>query len=380
MSGGLIAAAKSGPLTASSLLGAINRGVKEFVERPEAEYVLATSVSVRHFSELDDVEIAGCTLSFGRYLPDFLRDAHETSKERTREYIFGEYPDQSSLLRHYTAVWIDVSARSEHEALSKGLAALDLRRGIWNLALNRRKWERTTNQRRKPVNPVLLGPVHSLHHPDGTLASAFDWYEYDYVEPTQSDELKKHWERVQRDEAGAWRCLDKSQYRAELEEFLRRYTKALDTREWDAAFVQLWGLLEDLTGTKPGESHRVTIKRASFLYRETERDLHYQVLTHLKSYRNSSVHAGEGSSSIEAYLYQLKRYVEQVLEYHLMSGHNFPSTEETARFLDQPADINAIDQKVADLQAKVDKQQAEIERANKAREFHIPVEENSEQE
>ena len=92
--------------------------------------------------------------------------------------------------------------------------------------------------------------MHSLHNPDGGLASEVDWYEYDYVEPTQSNELKRRWAHVRRNEGGTWACLERSNYRAELEDAIRRYTKALDTREWDAAFVQLWGLLEDLKGER----------------------------------------------------------------------------------------------------------------------------------
>ena len=175
---------------------------------------------------------------------------------------------------------------------------------------------------------------------------------------------------MKRNEEGVWACLAKSRYRSELEDAIRRYTKALDTREWDAAFVQLWGLLEDLTGTKSGDSYTVTIKRTAFLYAKPERDLHMQVLNHLKDYRNRSVHGGEGSEDIEAYLYQLKRYVEEVMAFHLQRGQEFSSIEEASRFLDQPADPAAIERKISDLKKNVEKQKAEIERAEKAREFH----------
>lgn len=366
----LSSAARSGPLTADSMIGEINRGAKEFSERPKTKYVLVTSLSIRYFPELtDNIEVFGCEISLGRQLPERLRSGHETAKERTRKYVFGDYPDQS-MFRHYTAAWIAISARSEYEATTNALAALDLLRGVWNLALNRRRWSRTTSQRRKPVNHVLLGPIHSLHSSDGNLASEVSWYEYDYVEPTQSDEVKKRWEMVKGNEEGVWRCLNINQYRPEMEEVIRRYSRALDTREWDAAFVQLWGLLEDLTGTEPGESHENTIKRAVFLYAESERDLHFQVLKHLKDYRNRSVHGGEGSSDIEFYLFQLKRYVEEVLEYHLRRGHDYSSIKEMSRFLDQPADLEAVERKITALEKHVESKKAEIERAEDARKFH----------
>lgn len=366
----LFSAARSGPLTAGSMIGEINRGAKEFAERIETDYVLATSLSIRYFPELTDhLEVSGCEISLGRQLPEHLRSGHETAKERTREYVFGDYPDQS-MCRHYTAAWVAISARSEYEAVSNALAALDLLRGIWNFALNRGRWRRVTNQRRKPVNPVLLGPIHSLHFLDGNLASEVDWYEHDYVEPTQSNAVKKRWKWVKGNEEGVWRCLNINQYRLELEDAIRRYSKALDTREWDAAFIQLWGLLEDLTGTELGESHVDTIKRTVFLYAESERDLHLQVLKHLKDYRNRSVHGGEGSGLIESYLFQLKRYVEELLEHHLRRGHDYSSIKELARFLDQPANLESIEQKIATLENNVEEGKAEIARAKDARRFH----------
>jgi hypothetical protein len=76
------------------------------------------------------------------------------------------------------------------------------------------------------------------------------------------------------------------------------------------------------------------------------------------------------SEGIEAYLYQLKRYVEKVLVFHLRSSHEFLSVEEASRFLDQPTDPAAIERKISDLRQNVDKQEAEIELAEKARRFH----------
>ena len=86
---------------------------------------------------------------------------------------------QGSLLGPYTAVWVAVRGRSGYEAAAEALAALDLLRDIWNLALNRSRRSRTSSKRRTPVNGVLLGPVPSLHNPDGGLASEADWYEYE---------------------------------------------------------------------------------------------------------------------------------------------------------------------------------------------------------
>jgi len=332
----LFSAARAGALTVGSLIGEINRGAKGFAEAPEREFVLATSVSVRYFPVLVDTDVAECKISFGRLLPEHLRPGHETAMERTRRFVFGEYPDQGSLLGHYTAVWVAVRGRSGYEAAASALAALDLLRGIWNLALNRRRWSRTTSKRRTPVNGVLLGPVHSLHNPDGGLASEADWYEYDYVEPTQSNELKRRWEHVRRNESGTWACLDRSLYRPELEDAIRRYTRALDTREWDVAFVQLWGYSKTSRGPSPAIPIPSRSSAPPSSTQSQSETCTCRSSTTSKDYRNRSVHGGEGSEGIEAYLYQLKRYVEEVLVFHLRGGHEFLSVEEASRFLDQP--------------------------------------------
>jgi hypothetical protein len=152
----------------------------------------------------------------------------------------------------------------------------------------------------------------------------------------QSRELSRRWEQVREDERDVRASLARSAYRESLEDALRRYTRALDLFQWEVAFLGLWGLLETLTGTKPHDSHDLTMRRASFLYPDPEREVHFQTLTHLRHYRNRSVHGGESSATIEAYLYQLKRYVEQLLLFHLTNSYGFGSVEQAGEFLGLP--------------------------------------------
>jgi hypothetical protein len=228
--------------------------------------------------------------------------------------------------------------------------------------------------RRRPVNRVILGPVHSLHHPDGSLASEDDWYEHDYVEPIPRDMSHQRWKRAEYEDGEIQKMLAASAYRTEIEGFLRRYTRALDTREWESAFVRLWGLLEEMTGTRDTDSHDVTVRRAVFHYHAQDRDLHEQVLTHLKNYRHGTVHAGEASELIETYLYQLKRYVEGLIEFHLKShpasNPGFGSFDEAVRFLSQPPDPAAAEKKIVKLDGEVRNKQLQIRAAEMARDFH----------
>jgi hypothetical protein len=319
-------------------------------------------------------EISEYRISLAPALPEHLREGHETAKARMRNYVFGEYPHSVSSGSGYTAAWISTRGRSVHEAAARALDALDLRRAIWNFSLNRQQWKRDTLERRPPVNRVIPGPVHSLHHPDGSLASEIDWYEHDYVEPIPREKSQERWKRAEREDGTIRKGLAASAYRDKMEGFLKRYTRALDTREWEAAFVRLWGLLEEMTGTKATDDHQVTVSRAAFPYAAQERDLHEQVLRHLKNYRHGSVHAGEDSEAIETYLYQLKRYVEGLMEFHLMShlirDPGFGSFDEAIRFLSQPADPREAQKKISDLSDQVQDKQLEIDAAEKARAYH----------
>jgi hypothetical protein len=375
----LFRAAKAGPLQPEPLLGEISRGVQDFLEKPEKEFVLATSLSGFSIwpapSGLDgEPEVSGCRISLAPALPEHLREGHEAAKVRMRRYVFGKYPDSVSSGSGYTAAWISTMGRSVHEAAERALEALDLRRAIWNFSLNRQQWKRDTLERRPPVNRVIPGPVHSLHHPDGSLASEIDWYEHDYVEPIPREKSRERWKRAEREDGKIRKGLAASAYRDKIAGFLKRYTRALDTREWESAFVRLWGLLEEITGTRATDDHQVTVSRAAFLYDAQERDLHEQVLRHLKNYRHGSVHAGEDSEAIETYLYQLKRYVEDLMEFHLMShpksDQGFGSFDEAIRFLSQPTDPPAAQKKISDLSDQVRKKQLEIDAAEKARAYH----------
>ena len=186
--------------------------------------------------------------------------------------------------------------------------------------------------------------------------------------------LQNRWKRAEREDGEIWKLLARSAYRGEIEGFLRRYTRALDTREWESAFIRLWGLLEGMTGTEPTDDHVVTVQRAVFHYPAQERDLHEQVLKHLKNYRHASVHADEAAEAIETYLYELKRYVEDLLKFHLeshpASDPGFGNFEEAVRFLSQRADPAAAQRKISDLRRQVQDKQLEIDAAERARKYH----------
>ncbi len=263
------------------------------------------------------------------------------AKRRSKKDVLGDYPEDV-LFEGYAAVWIHVFGRSASEAMDGALGDLDLRRGIWNFALNRGSGATFPPPMRGPINEVLAGPVYSLHLPDGSLATGYDWFDPQYTTPKHSRKFLRKWSEVRKDEEGIRFVLKRSPYRKTLEDALRRYCRALDSVDLSSSFLNLWSLLETLTGISPSDSHDKVVKRASFIYADAERKTREQVLHHLRRYRNSYVHAGEGLDQAGDYLHHLRIYTERLLEFHLRNSRFFSSLEGAGRFLDLPPDTGEL--------------------------------------
>lgn len=339
----MVAIAESRPFTAKAFMDELNRQEQGYKKTPSQRYVLTTSLSARNFSNsLSQTGVSGTRITFGEQLPKRFRAEHERMRKYGRNAVFGELPKYTNIMRRYTFARVSLWAKSEIEAVESALDGLNLLRGIWNVYLNySQAWRMSTGQR-KPVNQIVLGPIHSLHQPNGKLAVEYSWYEPDYVGPLKSGRLgQRRMEYMRAFERGVRRHLAKSPYRTDLEESIRRYGRVLDSRDWNNAFVQLWGLLEHLTDTTRLDN-KATCKRVRFLYPQTERSLHREILAHLAHHRNRAVHAGYVSEDAETLLYQLKRYVERVLGFHLFAGMGFQNRKEAADFLNLPPDLDEL--------------------------------------
>lgn len=198
----------------------------------------------------------------------------------------------------------------------------------------------------------MLGPVKTLHKPNGELASdtAF-WYDDDYVEPIRALNIKRDWSRLKSFEKKIRSKLSKHSYKQEVEDSVGRYVRGLDSPDWNSSFIKLWGLLEALTATSPKDSHEVSVKRVLFV----QRDRHYQkqVLTHLRNNRNASIHSGQEAEEIETILYQLKNYVEALLRFHIGNIYKFNSIEDSAEFMDLPPEVPDLEKEIETLEARI---------------------------
>ncbi len=138
----------------------------------------------------------------------------------------------------------------------------------------------------------------------------------------------------------------------------------MDSADLSSAFLNLWSLLETLTGIAPQDAHDKVVKRAVFMFADKETKTHEQVLHHLRRYRNHYVHAGEGSEQTGAYLHQLRFYAETLLKFHLENSAKFSSLDRAIRFLDLPSDVDDI-RDIIQTQEQVAERATEISRLAK---------------
>ncbi len=273
---------------------------------------------------IDDVKINFC-----RNIPQTYIDESFDLRKKTnilKEKIFPE---------NYQFVKVFVKARSIYEASNQALDALDLFRGILNLFINMHHgWRISFGVKAKPVNNIVIGPIHTLHYPHGKLASKdVWWYETSYIEPISSFDLEKYQENFftfYKDFSGRLKSIP---YSSIIKNSILRYTRALDEVNFYNAFMKVWGILELLTGWD-SNNYDVMIDRLLFLFKDREHEK--QIIRFLRFYRNSLIHEDSANEEIEAILYFAKNFAEQLILFHVFKKFDFDNIQDAVKFLDLP--------------------------------------------
>ncbi len=328
----IFSAAKLGKITQQSIEKEIKKQEAAYFKRPLQSLILVSSLSVFNFTKLPAIRSNGCSITFRTSIHHKYKTERQDIERRASEWIYRRKP------RSYINFTARVKSRSETEAANFALDQIDLIRGIWNLLSTSSM--RMSSGRTKPVNTILLGPVHTLHLPSKKLATEIFWYQPNYHDDIAPFKFGGKLEKTLSFTNRVRRQLRTHPYKHIIEEAIRRYVRALDYSDLGASFIKLWSVLEYLTNTLKN-SYKVTVRRAAFVFDEVE--FHRQVLNNLKTYRNSAVHSGEDpAGQIESYLYQLKRYVEQLIRFHLWVGVRFASFSDATLFLDSNPDVNKL--------------------------------------
>ncbi len=327
-------------ITKENLINSISLLEEEYENKPHISLILLTTASLSYSNVMRDIRIGDTRVTFSRVKPR--RFVTDRTDQQIRGYIYGRLPQNYTYLRIYT------KARSEHEGAEKCLYTINYLRGIWNYILNCNRFRRTHIGREKPVNQILLGPIHTLHKLDGTPAMSTFWYEPTYLEPVNLKNVTRRWQIIREQEIKIRRWISSRPHSKELENAFRKYAQALDTWDMYDSFLKLWNLLEYLLATFKND---IIINRILFLIK----DRNYQRLSlqNLRNFRNSYVHTAKSTDDVESYVYQVKIYVETLLQFHMLRDYRFSSICEAACFLDNSKKSEKLKNKIVGLKREL---------------------------
>jgi hypothetical protein len=335
------AAGLNGDITAESIIKHVKRLEREYLRKPYVKYKLLTDISTSPHLVLPGFNILDASISINPRLNKLAWKSRSDLLQNAKHSISCDLP------ANYSSICVSVKARSPFEAADLALDKLDFLRGIWNLWKNRGQWMRISSGKRSPVNVFVLGPIHTLHDTTGKATADAWWFEPNYQGPISVFSDRKNVGNMLVFTRNFRELFNKSNYKSEIAAAMLRYVRALDSTNWNDAYLRLWGVLEFITGTQL-ESYKVTVRRAAFMF--TDRDYAIQVLSHLRDYRNKSVHTGIESGEIESLMYQLKRVVERLIEFHVGNAHLFSSIIDAAELMDLPSSRKKIDRLLERLQ------------------------------
>lgn len=335
------AAAEKGPITADSLLRQVHELESGYLKQPKCHFQLLSGISIANTQKVTGCRQGTCSITFGKSPSKKAQNVRNDLLLQARHSILAESPND------YLPLTVRVTARSPHEAGALAIDAIDLLRGFWNLWLNRENSWRWSSGRLKPINKILLAPIHSLHNEDGSLATESWWYDPSYIGPSHCLADRKKIESMLAFGINKRGRLRNHPYAEDVEKNVVRYCRALDSHDFNDVFLRLWGVLECLTGSVSNQSS-VTTRRAAFLFQE--RDYSLQVLSYLASHRNQFVHAGSETNQIESMVFLLKRYVEALLFFHADNRYGFTSVFDAGEFMDLPSSKSELSRRIKRLQ------------------------------
>ncbi len=311
-----------------------NEFAAEFFRQSVDDYVCVTTLSISALPE-EPIEVLDCAIGKLSSRPEKF-SFPDVSNDPTVDQRFRTHFKST----RYMKITAQTKGRSVNEAMSKALDALNLLRGLWTFHEKRgRVTMHFGLHPQKPIGTVHLGPIHTLHHPDGSLAMDNYWYDPDYIGDWPLFEPKKGWTELEEFRSRTLGQMEKLDYKHDLQKLLVLFANALGQTDPNTALLQLWCILERTTDTI-GEKYGETIKRTLWPYKD--RDLMKEQLDHLRIRRNQYVHAAKDSSEMEQTVYTAKFFVEYHILKLLRNDFGVASLSEYGKFLSLPTNIETL--------------------------------------
>lgn len=333
--------ANKGMLSNDSLIAEINELAQHQHAQPEREYIILSSLSLASPLPLVESVVDGCKLNFiGSIFPE---------NEDGRSKVFKDNPTlKDTTPESYQKISIHVKSKYFESAVTKALDAVDLYRAIWSLFCNPHS-EVAIFEDSNPINVIRLGEVHTLHHKSGELFDGMYWYEPNFV-PTKPyvhssiDKSNKNYEYLLE------RVL-KSPFNKKLKRALLRYVRACDERDHNVAIIRLWGALEELLLKDKQAKYDLVTRRCAFLFGDYE--LAFQVMEHIREYRNLNVHQGHHRKQAKLIAYQIQYFFFELIKFYIKNDSLFNSLDEANELLDMPPNIDELHRIKSQIEAAI---------------------------
>lgn len=319
------------PIPPKQLLDSVNKRATEFYKRAPTHRRLVTSISIRELPsspvEFEKHQLTACN-----------RESHPYPESLLASESFVSHHLERS---EYQCIAVDTYQTTTCQAFDAAISAVNVIRGVWMLLTSFQSghWSLSSSPRRTWIGKIHLGPIQTLHKPDGSLATDFYWCESDYIEDVELFTPRNGWSQIEAERSRICDLVSVSPYKHDLIRLIARYAVALDQSNLDVAFLMLWSLLEKITDTV-GANYDATIQRAIAMH--TDKSSSEQLLNQMRNRRNQFVHSARSTEDRDQFCFTLKSYVDDHLMALICNRIKANSTAEYGQFLGLPTNIDKL--------------------------------------
>lgn len=324
---------KAQTLSASQLLSAVIKRERSVLVQKPKQYIIVTNLTVRFGTYLKPIRINDVMIRF--------KDALPPRFDRSDQLVNAQRRGVAACPDHCAFVQMSVKGRNESEAMTKGMRALEILRGIWNLSQNYPHENVYLTNLFSPINRILAGPVYTIHSVAGESSGSDLWYERNYPRNNvEVVDLSNSWDDIKTLKRKIFTKLSKQVDKNTVFDFICEYVSAMDRPDMTEAFVALWRCLERLTFTGKKDSHSETVRRASFIFKES--DYHRDILDQMRFIRNEVVHHGKDEPQIKVCVEELRFIVESMLRFHIFNRLGLKDKESVINLLSLSASAELL--------------------------------------
>ncbi len=231
------------------------------------------------------------------------------------------------------------------------MQSLSLLRGIWTLFSSYGSWSMQFGPSgHESIGIIHTGPIHTVHYPNGKLATSSYWFDSDYRGDRKLFDPKSGWSHVEEKRLAVGHKLRNLPYAKDLRRILVRYVKALDQHNLDVACLQMWSLLELITDTIAGR-YEETIRRAIWAYED--HSTAKEMLETLRTGRNQFVHSAQGFDESDQTAYLVKSFIDPHLLWLIRNSFRVSSLQEYGKFLALPTDQETLSARKRQLERAI---------------------------